>query len=162
KASRTGEAARLGDSREGAQEDGIVHGYLVSRWLISASAQFQIIQPGARCAAETLNRGGIMLRLLADRFLLALLGVVALSTVLPVRGALVEPFSIATDIAIALVFFLQGARLSRATVIAGFTHWRLHLMVFAATFVLFPLLGLTAGLLVPTLLSPALFAGILF
>src|SRR5690606_24788159 len=43
KAPRTGEAARLGDSREGAQEDGIVHGYLVSRWLISASAQFQII-----------------------------------------------------------------------------------------------------------------------
>ncbi len=111
---------------------------------------------------EALNRGGIMLRLLADRFLLALLGIVALSSVLPVRGALVEPFSIATDIAIALVFFLQGARLSRATVVAGFTHWRLHLMVFAATFVLFPLLGLAAGLLVPTLLSPALYAGILF
>lgn len=107
-------------------------------------------------------RAANMRRLLADRFLLALLGAVALSSVLPVSGALVEPFNVVADITIALVFFLQGARLSRATVVAGFTHWRLHLVVFAATFVLFPLLGLAAAPLVPTLLSPALYTGILF
>lgn len=107
-------------------------------------------------------RAAIMRRLLADRFLLALLGAVALSSVLPVSGALVEPFNVVADITIALVFFLQGARLSRATVVAGFTHWRLHLVVFAATFVLFPLLGLAAAPLVPALLSPALYTGILF
>lgn len=107
-------------------------------------------------------RAANMRRLLADRFLLALLGAVALSSVLPVSGALVEPFNVVADITIALVFFLQGARLSRATVVAGFTHWRLHLVVFAATFVLFPLLGLAAAPLVPALLSPALYTGILF
>jgi len=107
-------------------------------------------------------RAANMRRLLADRFLLALLGAVALSSVLPVSGALVEPFNVVADITIALVFFLQGTRLSRATVVAGFTHWRLHLVVFAATFVLFPLLGLAAAPLVPALLSPALYTGILF
>ena len=43
---------------------------------------------------------------------------------------------------IALLFFLQGARLSRKAIIDGAIHWRLHLMVFAATFVIFPMLGL--------------------
>ena len=49
-----------------------------------------------------------------------------------------------TDVAITLLFFLHGAKLSRQAVIAGITHWRLHLTILAATFLLFP--ALTLGL----------------
>ncbi len=42
---------------------------------------------------------------------------------------------------IALLFFLHGARIDRQTALAGLVHWRLHLVVFASTFVLFPILA---------------------
>ncbi len=45
---------------------------------------------------------------------------------------------------------------------AGLRHWRLHLTVLACTFVIFPLLGLAAGGLVPYVLPPALYTGLLF
>src|ERR1700738_4031316 len=70
-------------------------------------------------------------------FSLARRGTVALSLVLPCRGASAGVFEAVTAVAIALLFFLQGARLSRAAIVAGALHWRLHLVVFAATFVLF-------------------------
>jgi sodium/bile acid cotransporter 7 len=104
----------------------------------------------------------MLARLRPDNFTLALLGTVVLASVLPARGDFADWFGVATDIAIGLLFFLHGARLSRATVVAGLGHWRLHLVVFASTFVLFPLLGLAAKLLVPDLLTPAFYAGILF
>ena len=46
--------------------------------------------------------------------------------------------------AVALLFFLYGARLSTREALEGLRHWRLHLTVLACTFVLFPLLGLAA------------------
>ncbi|TXH36071.1 MAG: bile acid:sodium symporter [Rhodospirillaceae bacterium] len=104
----------------------------------------------------------MLARLRPDNFTLALLGTVVLASILPARGAFAGWFEVATDIAIGLLFFLHGARLSRATVMAGLGHWRLHLVVFASTFVLFPLLGLATHLLVPSLLTPAFYAGILF
>src|SRR5262247_3525673 len=103
-----------------------------------------------------------MSRLRPDPFLVLLVACAALASVVPARGAFNADFGDATSIAIALLFFLHGARLSRATVIAGATHWRLHLMVFASTFVLFPLLGLAIGLFAPRLIGPSLYAGILF
>ncbi|MGG8405933.1 bile acid:sodium symporter family protein, partial [Streptomyces sp. 12297] len=64
--------------------------------------------------------------------------------------------------AVALLFFLYGARLSAREALDGLRHWRLHLTVLAATFVVFPLLGLAARGLVPHLLSPDLYSGFLF
>lgn len=64
--------------------------------------------------------------------------------------------------AVALLFFLYGARLSTREALDGLRHWRLHLTVLACTFVLFPLLGLAAHTLVPTLLTPPLYSGLLF
>ncbi len=97
-----------------------------------------------------------------DPFLLALLSVVALASVLPCRGAAVPLFHALTIVVIALMFFLQGARLSRAAVVAGLAHWRLHLCILGATFVLFPLLGLGLHALFPSLLKPSLWFGVLF
>jgi sodium/bile acid cotransporter 7 len=92
----------------------------------------------------------------------ALVGSVLLASVLPVTGRAAEIFSVATDIAIALLFFLHGARLSRDTVLAGATHWRLHLTILSCTFVLFPILGVLVNLTMAPLVTPALASGILF
>ncbi|MDP1335073.1 bile acid:sodium symporter, partial [Klebsiella pneumoniae] len=43
--------------------------------------------------------------------------------------------------AIALLFFMHGAKLYREAIIAGGSHWRLHLWLMCSTFILFPLLG---------------------
>ena len=77
-----------------------------------------------------------------DPFLTFLIGAVILATLLPARGEVAEALGVATGFAIAALFFLHGARLSRQAVMAGIGHWRLHLAVLGSTFVLFPILGL--------------------
>jgi sodium/bile acid cotransporter 7 len=97
-----------------------------------------------------------------DRDVLAILGMVVLASVLPVRGGLAVDLALLTKLVIALLFFLHGAKLSREAVVAGLTHWRLHLVILAATFALFPLLGLAAMRLPPVILPRTLAAGVLF
>jgi solute carrier family 10 (sodium/bile acid cotransporter), member 7 len=60
------------------------------------------------------------------------------------------------------LFFLYGARLAPQAVWQGLLHWRLQVLVLLATFGLFPALGLASRVLVPALLSPHLYVGILF
>ena len=97
-----------------------------------------------------------------DNFTLALLATVALASLLPCRGGAARIFDIITDAAIALLFFLHGAKLPRMAIVQGMTHWRLHLTVFASTFVLFPLLGLLLQPLGHALLTPELSLGVLY
>jgi solute carrier family 10 (sodium/bile acid cotransporter), member 7 len=101
-------------------------------------------------------------RLKIDPFVLSILVTVLIAGVLPARGAAAPIADDATKIAVGLLFFLYGARLSPAEAWAGLKHWRLHLTVFAATFVLFPVLGLLSRVLVPAVLTPQLYAGVLF
>ncbi|MDR3509534.1 MAG: bile acid:sodium symporter [Caulobacteraceae bacterium] len=97
-----------------------------------------------------------------DPYIVALLTTVGLASVLPVHGPAAAGLGGVTKLAIGVLFFLHGARLSREAVIAGITHWRLHLTILASTFVLFPILGLFASHLPAALLSPPLATGILF
>ncbi|ALN64852.1 sodium Bile acid symporter family protein [Lysobacter antibioticus] len=101
-------------------------------------------------------------RLRVDSFTLALLAAVALAWWFPLGGAPATALDGFTNIAIAALFFLHGARLSREAVLAGALHWRLHLLIFASTFVLFPLLGLALKPLSGRLLTPELYLGLLF
>jgi sodium/bile acid cotransporter 7 len=81
---------------------------------------------------------------------------------MPARGAVATAFDYGTITTIALLFFLYGARLSSKQAIEGLKHGRLHSVVFASTYLLFPLLGLTAKLLVPGVLTPELYTGLMF
>jgi sodium/bile acid cotransporter 7 len=101
-------------------------------------------------------------QLMPDRFTLALLGTVALATILPGRGTVAEIVDFLARAAVCLLFFLHGARLSRRDVAAGATNWRLHLLVFALSFIVFPLFGLAAQLLLLPVLGPSLALGLLF
>lgn len=104
----------------------------------------------------------LLQRLHIDPFTLALLATVVLASLLPVSGTAAGVMDVVTDVAIAALFFLHGARLSREAVKAGMLHWRLHLVILACTFVLFPLLGLLFKPLAHALLTPQLFVGLLF
>jgi len=97
-----------------------------------------------------------------DSYILGLLATVAVASVLPCRGVAATLFGWLTDAAIVLLFFLHGAKLSREAVIAGLGHWRLHLLVLACTYALFPLVGLGARALGSGWVEPALLAGVLF
>lgn len=97
-----------------------------------------------------------------DPFLLAMLTVVGTATVLPCQGSTKTFFSYLTTVAIALLFFMHGAKLSRQAITEGIRHWRLHLVVFCSTFILFPLIGLGLRILVPHWLSPELYLGFLY
>jgi len=100
-------------------------------------------------------------RLHIDPYLLAIVGMVALASVLPCRGAVAVGFGHATTLVIGLLFFLYGARLSPQAAWRGLRHWRLHTLILASTFVLFPLLGVACRVLVPGVLAPDLYLGIL-
>ena len=97
-----------------------------------------------------------------DPFIVSLLCAVALATVFPCTGGVRTVFADLTMFAIGLMFFLQGARLSRASLVAGMSHWRLHLVILLATFVLFPLLGELMRMAMPKALPSSLWLGLLF
>ncbi|HTJ28400.1 MAG TPA: bile acid:sodium symporter family protein [Candidatus Limnocylindria bacterium] len=101
-------------------------------------------------------------RFLPDNFTLALISTVIVASFIPARGAGMDIFNVLTTIAIALLFFLHGAKLSRDAIIAGATHWRLHLLVFACSFLVFPLLGLVLKPVLAPLVTPDLYLGVLF
>jgi solute carrier family 10 (sodium/bile acid cotransporter), member 7 len=101
-------------------------------------------------------------RVCPDAFVLSVIGVVLAATLAPCRGigaAICHGLGIA---AIASLFFLQGARLSRAAILDGIMCWRLHVTVATTTFVLFPLTGLALSAVFPTTLPPLLWTGVLF
>ncbi|MFE9252636.1 bile acid:sodium symporter family protein [Streptomyces sp. NPDC007088] len=97
-----------------------------------------------------------------DPYILSLVGTVVLAALLPARGTTADVASGTSTGAVALLFFLYGARLSTREAMDGLRHWRLHLTVLVCTFVAFPLLGLAARGLQPLLLSPDLYRGFLF
>lgn len=101
-------------------------------------------------------------RFLPENLTLFMLGVVLLASFFPCTGQTAVVFNHLTTLMIGILFFMHGAKLSREAVLAGITHWRLHVTVLLSTFALFPLLGL---LLKPALLlaiTPDLYMGILF
>ena len=91
---------------------------------------------------------------------LIVLGVV-LALVFPARDGFAEVMDWVVKIAIGLLFFLYGARLSTREALNGLKHWRLHLLILAFTFVVFPLIGLALTPL-KYAIGDELYQGILF
>lgn len=112
--------------------------------------------------SEAPARASWLGRLKPDWYLILIFGMVVVASLAPARGDVAVGFSWATKIAIGFVFFLHGARLSREAVIGGLTHWRLHLVVLASTYALFPILTLGLAALPGWITPPALAGGIVF
>lgn len=77
-----------------------------------------------------------------DIFTALLLGAIALASFLPATGSAGSFLATAGTVAVALLFFFHGAALSREQIVAGASHWRLHILITALTFVFFPLVVL--------------------
>jgi sodium/bile acid cotransporter 7 len=97
-----------------------------------------------------------------DRFLILLIAVVVGASLLPVRGVAAAWTDLAADLAIMLLFFLHGAKLSRAAIVRGIGNWRLHGWVLGSTYLLFPALGLACVALLRGWSNPLLLSGLLF
>lgn len=76
-----------------------------------------------------------------DTYMLLLLATVLLATVLPASGPAAKFVSQLSSAAVAILFFLYGAKLKTQAIMAGIANWRLQLLVVAATFLVFPMLG---------------------
>jgi solute carrier family 10 (sodium/bile acid cotransporter), member 7 len=103
----------------------------------------------------------LLSRLPIDTYIAAIVGMVCLASLLPVRGTSAVVAGHVTTAAIALLFFLHGARLAPKAALAGARHWRLHIVVLVSTFLLFPALALGARALFPHLLSAPLWTGLI-
>jgi sodium/bile acid cotransporter 7 len=89
-----------------------------------------------------------------DTYLLLLVGMVVLASLLPARGIAADIVGQSTTYAVALLFFIYGARLDTASIMAGLANWRLQGMVLATTFIVFPIVGIVlANVLAPWLPS---------
>lgn len=97
-----------------------------------------------------------------DRFSLILILIVVVGFIIPAEGAPAAGLDVITDIGIALLFFMHGAKLSREEMAAGAGNWRLHLLIIVSTFAVFPLLIQPMRLLPETLLPEELLIGFLF
>lgn len=97
-----------------------------------------------------------------DPFTLLLLAAIVAAAVIPATGLFAHSLDIAGQLAVAGLFFLHGAALSRDAVRDGAAHWRLHLLILVLTFGLFPLLVLPISALAPTIMPVALATGFLY
>ncbi|GAA4444714.1 bile acid:sodium symporter family protein [Phytohabitans houttuyneae] len=95
-------------------------------------------------------------------YILALMATVGVAALLPARGPAATVASVATAVAIGGLFFLYGARIAPRAAWEGARHWRLHAVVLACTFALFPLLALAGWWLDGPVLTPALYDGLLY
>lgn len=97
-----------------------------------------------------------------DTYMLLLVVMVAAGAILPARGEAAFLLGQVTFWAVALLFFLYGAKLDMASVRAGLLNIKLQGLSFAATYVLFPLIGVTLAWTAGGALGPELTLGLLF
>src|SRR5699024_1197100 len=77
-----------------------------------------------------------------DGFVLSIIGSVLLAFFYPFLGGSSSPLPVnqIANTGIALIFFFYGLKLSIPQFKSGLTNWKLHLLIQASTFVLFPLI----------------------
>ncbi|PQK80789.1 hypothetical protein CG430_07530 [Pantoea ananatis] len=97
-----------------------------------------------------------------DPMMIKLIITVLLASFIPARGHFVDFFQYLTTAAIALLFFMHGAKLSREKIIAGSSHWRLHLWIMCSTFVLFPAIGMLIVWWHPVKVGAEIYTGFLY
>lgn len=103
-----------------------------------------------------------LVKLRIDGFILAILATVVIASVFPASGSFAPSLDHIVTAAIALLFFLYGARMHPREAIRGLQHWRLHLLILVFTFVGFPLVGIALRVLQPHVLSSELYTGVLY
>lgn len=97
-----------------------------------------------------------------DKFVMAICIAAVVGSLLPARGSLVPVVDWGSVILIGILFFLYGVRLEPREALAGLKHWRLHSVILAFTFVVFPIIGLGAKVFSGSIISQSMYLGLLF
>lgn len=97
-----------------------------------------------------------------DPFVVTLLVVLVLGLVVPVGPGAQRVVDAAADVAVTVLFLVYGMRLSTREVWAGLRNWRLQGGILAATYVVFPVLGLVTAWAIEPLVGAPLAAGMLY
>lgn len=105
---------------------------------------------------------GRVLRTWIDPFVLALLAALAVGLLVPVPAGVRTVVDRAGDIAVTVLFLVYGMRLSTTEVLAGLRNIRLQGSILAATYLLFPALGLLLHTVAVPVLGEALATGMLY
>lgn len=97
-----------------------------------------------------------------DPLVMMIIAVFVLGLFAPATGAVATGVDRVSTVAVVLLFFLYGARMSTSEVWAGLRNWRLQGGMFAATYLVFPVLGLAVQLLPESVLPGDLQTGLLY
>lgn len=103
-----------------------------------------------------------MKHLRPDPFTLVLLAIIIVASLSPAQGEVATQLGHLGRLAVAVLFFIHGAALSRNQIRAGATQWQLHLFITSVTFIVFPLLVLPVTLLAPEWIPEDLALGFLY
>ncbi len=103
-----------------------------------------------------------VVRAWVDPFVLALVATMVVAVVVPVPAAVREVADVAADVAVVALFLLYGMRLRTREVLAGLRNVRLQGGILAATYILFPVLGLILSRVLEPLIGPDLARGVLY
>ncbi|MBT2210481.1 bile acid:sodium symporter family protein [Actinomadura sp. NEAU-AAG7] len=95
----------------------------------------------------------VLTRLHIDPYIAAILCTVGIAAVFPAGGDASRVLHHAGTVAITLLFFFYGARLSTGEALRGLRHWRLHAAISSVTFAVFPVLGIACSLFLDDPLS---------
>lgn len=97
-----------------------------------------------------------------DPFIVAILLAFAVGLLWPAPDAIRNGISFAGDILVAILFFLYGLRLRTTEVLAGLTSWKVQGLIFASTYIVFPIIGLVSYPLVEPILGEGFATGFLY
>ncbi|UNX56176.1 bile acid:sodium symporter [Georgenia sp. TF02-10] len=97
-----------------------------------------------------------------DPFVVALVATLAFGLAVPLPAPAQRVVAVAADVAVPVLFLVYGMRLSTREVLAGLRNVRLQGAILAATYLLFPALGLALHALAGPLVGPALADGLLY
>lgn len=97
-----------------------------------------------------------------DWFVFTLLLIMIAGIFIPLPAAVVTFVGTVSHYAIAVLFFVYGARLKTAEVMGGLKNYRLQLVILASTFVLYPLLGFLNYLVSGWFLGPSFALGMYY
>ena len=93
-----------------------------------------------------------------------LIAMIVLAKLWPQVGAKdsVLPLSDIANVGVSVIFFFYGLRLSPKKLMEGISNWRLHLLIQATTFVLFPLVVLAVRLITGSFVNETIWLGVFF
>ncbi|WP_338401786.1 bile acid:sodium symporter family protein [Flaviflexus huanghaiensis] len=97
-----------------------------------------------------------------DPFIVAIIAALVIGLIWPAPDGVRAGIAFSGDILVALLFFLYGLRLRTTEVLSGLTNWKVQGLIFASTYVVFPLAGLASHSFLVPLVGEGFATGFLY